>query len=444
MLRSFILPNFVSNGEQRWSPRKIPYKTLPFEVIDSTIDENSHDEEDEEDEQNIQEYEIHGTNINEAPNEEEEATELKNSNETPNIDEDSTIENSKITQDNLPIEAQDHPVTIDEIRNFVEACWILAPEAAWRILGFKINGIHPAVTHLQLHLQDQQRVNFAESSNLSEIATAKRNRRTILTEYFQKNAENPEARNLLYANFLMHYTWNKQRRIYMAHPNKVKGARSYNDLKEVNGITCETFKESALLRGFLENNDSYRQSMSENFAHISIPNGQHLIQATLQHLNALLQRHSKTISNYDLPELLAEIINSKFSLLLLEELSYNINEIDLAKINSLNEEQQAVFNEIIHFINQEAKTFAEYLLRIGNGTEPVINNNLIRLPNEIVVTSQNNNNDPIDTLSNVVYSNLAENATNTLFITERAILTPLNSDVDDLNNQIMAKFSGEQ
>ncbi|CAG8827170.1 16715_t:CDS:2, partial [Gigaspora margarita] len=44
----------------------------------------------------------------------------------------------------------------------------------------------------------------------------------------------------------------------------------------------------------------------------------------------------------------------------------------------------------------EAKAFAEYLLRIGNRTEP------------------------------------------------RAILTPLNSDVDDLNNQIMAKFPEEQ
>ncbi|CAG8795946.1 6798_t:CDS:1, partial [Gigaspora rosea] len=49
-----------------------------------------------------------------------------------------------------------------------------------------------------------------------------------------------------------------------------------------------------------------------------------------------------------------------------------------------------------------AKTFTEYLLRIGNGTEPVINNNLICLPDEIVVNPQNNNNDPIDTLSNEV------------------------------------------
>ncbi|CAG8733413.1 19329_t:CDS:1, partial [Gigaspora rosea] len=39
--------------------------------------------------------------------------------------------------------------------------------------------------------------------------------------------------------------------------------------------------------------------------------------------------------------------------------------------------------------NHEAKEFSEYLLRIGNGTEPTIGNNLIRLPDNIVITAQN-------------------------------------------------------
>ncbi|CAG8829924.1 4452_t:CDS:2, partial [Gigaspora margarita] len=334
-------------SKQGWSPCKISYKTLPFKVIDSTIDENSHNKEDEEDEGNIQEYEIRDTNINEAPNDEEDATDLENSNEPPNDDEDSTIENNKAINSNVSTKWH---------RKFISV-----PEAAWRILGFKINRIHPVVTRLQLHLQDQQRVNFAESSNLSEIATAERNQCTTLTEYFQKNAKDPKARNLLYANFSMHYTWNKQirkwtkrkregciGRIYIAYPNEVKGARSFNDLKKVNGIICETFKESALLRGFLENDDSHRQCMAEawqfrmssqlhaifatllifadiadvpmleDFVYTGIPNSQYLIQATFQHLNALLRRHSKTISDYDLLKLLDESINSEFSALLLE------------------------------------------------------------------------------------------------------------------------------
>ncbi|CAG8849279.1 25724_t:CDS:2, partial [Gigaspora margarita] len=63
--------------------------------------------------------------------------------------------------------------------------------------------------------------------------------------------------------------------------------------------------------------------------------------------------HSKTISDYDLSELLAKLMNSEFLALLLEELSYNINASDLAKINSLNEEQRALQE---HTIDAEITT----------------------------------------------------------------------------------------
>ncbi|CAG8798857.1 10026_t:CDS:1, partial [Cetraspora pellucida] len=38
----------------------------------------------------------------------------------------------------------------------------------------------------------------------------------------------------------------------------------------------------------------------------------------------------------------------------------------------------------------EAKAFADYLLNIGNGTEPTTENNLIHLPDEIVIYLQSN------------------------------------------------------
>ncbi|CAG8802271.1 16276_t:CDS:1, partial [Gigaspora rosea] len=59
---------------------------------------------------------------------------------------------------------------------------------------------------------------------------------------------------------------------------------------------------------------------------------------------------------------------------------------------------------------------------------------LIRLPNEIIVRPQNNEN-LIDFLINTIYSNLTENASNTTFMTERALLTPLKSDVDENNSK---------
>ncbi|CAG8732091.1 7009_t:CDS:2, partial [Gigaspora rosea] len=58
--------------------------------------------------------------------------------------------------------------------------------------------------------------------------------------------------------------------------------------------------------------------------------------------------------------------------------------------------------------NDDARTFAEYLLRIGNGTEPTIENDLIQLPDEMIVCPQNNKN-LIDSLINTIYSNLTKN-----------------------------------
>jgi hypothetical protein len=83
------------------------------------------------------------------------------------------------------------------------------------------------------------------------------------------------------------------------------------------------------------------------------------------------------------------------------------------------------------------------LLRIGNGTEPTIENNLIRLPDEMIVHPENGK-DPIDSLIDTVYPNLTKNAANITFVTERAILTPLNTDVDEINERVITKYPGKQ
>ncbi|CAG8597955.1 11583_t:CDS:2 [Acaulospora morrowiae] len=375
----------------------------------------------------------------------------------------------EITDKHQYNEAQDQPVIIDEIRNFVEARWVSAPEAIWRILGFSMSGMNPAVTRLQVHLPNQQKVIFNENINLEEVIAANRNQQTTLTEYFKMNIQDPDARNLLYIDFPIHYVWNKETkswkkrqrggcigRMYMAHP--VKGATDFEELKTVNGITYPTFKESAQQRGYLENDNEYQicivevkkfqmpiqlhtlfatllvfgditdvrqlwnenfNAMAEDFAYEGIPEGQLQIQKVLQNLNSFLQRHAKTISDYDLPELLPEINITKLPQTLLEELSYSVTPEELAKVAQAD--------------NSEASAFTEYLIRIGSGTEPTIENDLIWLPDEMVIYPHNNN-DLINSIINVIYPNLIEYALDTMFITKRAILTPLNNDVDEINN----------
>ena len=88
----------------------------------------------------------------------------------------------------------------------------------------------------------------------------------------------------------------------------------------------------------------------------------------------------------------------------------------------------------------EQKEFAEWLLEVGEDRIPTIRgleNNIIRLPNDIILPSQN-----INDLINFVYSNFTTHF-NPQYLVERAILAPKNVDVNNVNTIIMDQFPGE-
>ncbi|CAG8767447.1 22140_t:CDS:2, partial [Gigaspora margarita] len=88
---------------------------------------------------------------------------------------------------------------------------------------------------------------------------------------------------------------------------------------------------------------------------------------------------------------------------------------------------------------QKTQSFTEYLLKIENGTEPITKNGLIHVPNDMIISSCNNES-PVESLIRAMYPNLTKSIMDTSFITNRAILTPLNDDVDKINTEIINKF----
>ncbi|CAG8473358.1 8763_t:CDS:2, partial [Acaulospora morrowiae] len=153
-----------------------------------------------------------------------------------------------------------------------------------------------------------------------------------------------------------------------------KRAKSFKELKSINEIIYTTFKKSTQQRGFLENDNEYWQciievkefqmssqlhdlfatllvfeniidiqqlwnenfnAMAEDFMYKGIPEGQYQIQAVLQSLNIFLQRHARTVIDYDLPELILETEIKNLSKILLEKLSYYIVPKDFAKIKKM-------------------------------------------------------------------------------------------------------------
>lgn len=107
-----------------------------------------------------------------------------------------------------------NPPPCDEVQEYVDARYILAPEAIWRIFAFDLQANFPPVHHLQLHLEDLKYVTF----NIKEVEEFGTAPESTLTEFFvicmkvwANNA--PEvikiARTLTYSNFPEHFTWKK-------------------------------------------------------------------------------------------------------------------------------------------------------------------------------------------------------------------------------------------
>jgi hypothetical protein len=87
--------------------------------------------------------------------------------------------------------------------------------------------------------------------------------------------------------------------------------------------------------------------------------------------------------------------------------------------------------------------FAEYLLRIGNGTEKTNDMDEIRLPTNICVPHMMDGY-YLDRLINGVYQMDNACLTDPNYITPRAILSTSNDCVDRINLKMINRFQGEE
>ncbi len=179
-----------------------------------------------------------------------------------------------------PIDGQQ--IERDEIQEYIDARYVSASEAVWRIFKMKLHGRFPAVQKLQVHLPNQQTVVFSEDADLQEVVGKSNIQKTTLTEWFTANRNYASARDTPYAKFLQRWVWNKTSkkwtprhrgtkisRVYYVHPtsgeryylwmllNVVCGATSFEDLCTVDGRVCATFKEACQARGLLENDQEW-------------------------------------------------------------------------------------------------------------------------------------------------------------------------------------------
>ncbi|XP_021856980.1 uncharacterized protein [Spinacia oleracea] len=78
----------------------------------------------------------------------------------------------------------------------------------------------------------------------------------------------------------------------------------------------------------------------------------------------------------------------------------------------------------------------------GNGELQTIDNSLVHLPSEVVKPLEDGK-DPITDLTTLTFPALDLNSFSSDIFTTKAILTPMNDDVDSVNMDLIKKFSGE-
>ncbi|CEP09067.1 hypothetical protein, partial, partial [Parasitella parasitica] len=164
----------------------------------------------------------------------------------------------------------------DEISNFLDARYVSASEACWRIFSYAMHKEYPACQRLDVHLPGDNPVYYQEKDHPSEVLS-RGIKDSTLTAWFNYNAANPddeEAHRLLYPDFCERYTFHKTKtsrywqprrggfgaiigRMYTVSPRDIEkyhlrllllhvpGATSYESLRTVNGVLHNTFQAAA-------------------------------------------------------------------------------------------------------------------------------------------------------------------------------------------------------
>ena len=177
----------------------------------------------------------------------------------------------------------------DEVSTYLEARYVSAPEAMWRLSKFPLSHLSHTVTRLAVHLPLQQNV-YLQPGQVDEALARAANSQTTLTAWFKLNQDDEQAHELLYPSIPQHYVWvakgkkwkRRQRRgdkivsrMYYVCPKQlekfylrllllhVPGVTGFEDLRTFNGHLYDSYKEACLARNLLLDDNEWQNALTE-------------------------------------------------------------------------------------------------------------------------------------------------------------------------------------
>ncbi|XP_074097681.1 uncharacterized protein LOC141526546 [Cotesia typhae] len=178
----------------------------------------------------------------------------------------------------------------DEIRDFVDARYVGPVEAVWRIFSKVLQDKSHSIIRLPVHLPNEHNITITEDCDENALQEALQ-KQTMLIDYFKLNEQSVEARQYTYSEIPHHYvfkkldntySWQPRRkhfnvigRMYSISPSQielfhlrlllvnVKGAKSYEEIRTVDGKVLDTFTSACLAFGLIEDDQEWKRVMSE-------------------------------------------------------------------------------------------------------------------------------------------------------------------------------------
>ena len=163
----------------------------------------------------------------------------------------------------------------DEIKKYLDCRYVSPSEACWYIFSFPIQCRKPYVERLVFHLEGEHSVYFNDYEHIDDVILKPYVTESIFTSWLQFNSEYSEAKTLAYANFVSKFVYVKanhtckprkrgftigrlmwvpptKREVYYLRMmlTKVKWPTSYEDIKTINNVLYQSFKEACFVSGF--------------------------------------------------------------------------------------------------------------------------------------------------------------------------------------------------
>ncbi|KAH0633186.1 hypothetical protein KY284_035972 [Solanum tuberosum] len=172
---------------------------------------------------------------------------------------------------------------------YCDCRYIASCEAAWRTFKFPIHHREPSVERLSFHLPDNQNVIFSDDDPIDVVINKPTVKESMFLRWLEANKEFPEARHLTYAEFPLKFVWKQQSKrwekrktsafsiggIFFVPPgsgeqyylrlllNVVKGPTSYEEIRRINDIDHETFRDACYALGLLDDDKEYVDAIVE-------------------------------------------------------------------------------------------------------------------------------------------------------------------------------------